>query len=256
MGYSVAVAQILRSSSGYVSGEEIAKTLGVTRASVWKCVKNLRNMGFDVSASTNKGYKLESVPDVPSAPVLSSLLSTSLIGKTIEYHEQISSTNDRAMTLGLSGAPSGTVVTASMQSSGKARNGETWSSPSGKNLYLSILIRPEVSLARAKEIADLALESLYLSVIRFFPESGFLFNSDGLFFHEKKLGGVLCDVRGEIDRIHHMAVGIGLNVSHSENASGAGSLFSLTGKMLSRAEFTVASLEEFEKLYLTWKDNE
>ena len=43
----------------------------------------------------------------------------------------------------------------------------------------------------------------------------------GLFFHEKKLGGVLCDVRGEIDRIHHMAVGIGLNVSHSENASGA-----------------------------------
>ena len=256
MRYSAAVVQILRSSSDYVSGEDVATELGVTRASVWKCVKNLRDMGFNISASTNKGYKLESVPDIPSAPVLSSLLSTSSIGKTIEYHDRISSTNDRAMTLGLSGASSGTVVTASAQSAGKARNGETWSSPPGKNLYLSILVRPEVALARAEEIADLALQSLYLSVIRFFPESGFLLNTDGLFFHGKKLGGVLCEVKGEISKIYYMAAGVGLNVSHCETDSDTGSLFSITGKMLSRAEITVALLEEFEKLYLEWETNE
>lgn len=256
MPSSAAVVKILRGSSGYVSGEEIAAGLEVSRASVWKRIKSLRSMGFDISASTNKGYKLVSVPDVPSAEVLSSLLNTSLIGQVIKYHPEIASTNDRAMELALSGAACGTVVTADRQSAGKARNGGSWSSPPGKNLYLSIVVRPGVALDHAGEIADIALKSLGLGVNRFFSDTLFSLCNHGLFFGKKKLGGVLCEVRGEIDLVHYMAVGVGLNVSHCKADSGAESLFSLTGKMLSRAELTVAVLEEFEHLYLKWKVNE
>jgi len=256
MPSSAAVVEILKNADTFVSGEEIAGTLGVSRASVWKRVKGLRDMGFDITASTNLGYHLVSVPDVPSGEVLSTMLNTSVMGKTIEYYSEITSTNDRAMVLGNSSAVSGTVITADRQTAGKARNGGTWSSPSGKNLYLSILLRPEVELARAGEVAELALKSLELSVLEFFPECVLVTKSHGLFVKEKKLGGILCEVRGEISNIYYMAVGTGLNVSHYDSDSSAESLFSLTGKMLSRAELTVSFLENFEKLYLNWKNNE
>ncbi len=253
---SSAVVRILRGSSGYVSGEEIAATLGVSRAAVGKQIKNLRGMGFDIPAFTNRGYKLVSVPDVPSGEVLSSLLNTSTLGGVVEYHPVITSTNDRAMDLGLSGAASGTVVTAGRQTAGRTRNGRIWPSPSGKNLYLSILLRPEVAPVRAGEIAEIALGSLGLAVNRFLPDYTFSFRNLSLFFEDLKLGGVLCEIRGEVERIHHLVVGAGLNVSHHEADTGAGSLFSLTGKMISRAELTAAVLEEFEYLYLKWRENE
>ncbi|MCD4706458.1 MAG: HTH domain-containing protein [Candidatus Sabulitectum sp.] len=256
MPSSAAVVRILRNSNGFVSGEEIAESLGVSRAAVWKHIRNLRNMGFDISASTNKGYMLVAVPDIPSVEVLSSLLSTYVFGKTVEYHPVITSTNDRAMELGLSGAACGTVVTAGSQTAGKARNGGSWSSPSGKNLYLSIVVRPGVAMARAGEVADMALRSLDLAACRFFPDMNLTLRDYGLFLGEKKLGGVLCEVRGEIGLIHYMAAGAGLNISHHEVRSGTESLFSLTGKMLSRAELTAAVIEEFENLYLNWRKNE
>lgn len=253
---SAMVIKYLKNSDDYVSGEDIATDLQVSRASVWKHIKNLRGMGFDISASTNKGYKLVAVPDIPSAEVLSSLLNTSLIGRSIEYHKQIASTNSRAMELGFAGAASGTVVTADLQTAGKARNGERWPSPPGKNLYLSIVLHPRIALAFAGEVADIALRSTEKAVHRFFPDVAVSLENSGLFANERKLGGVLCEVCGEIDRIHYMALGIGLNVSHCESGSGAESIFSLTGKMLSRAELTAAVLEEFEHLYLKWKEND
>ncbi len=251
-----AVVKMLLSVDDFVSGEQIAVSLGVSRASVWKKIKKLRGMGFDITASTNLGYHLVSVPDVPSAEVLSTILKTSLVGKSIEYHPEITSTNDRAMKLGETKTLSGMVITASKQSAGRARNGGGWNSPSGKNLYLSILLRPEVELARAAEIAEIALQSLQLCVHDFFPENVFEIYDFGLFVNGKKLGGILCEVKGEINNIYYMAVGVGLNVSHYKADANAESLFSLTGKMLSRAALTVSFLENFEKLYLKWKENE
>lgn len=256
MPSSAAVVEILKNTDTFVSGEEIADSLGISRASVWKRIKGLRDMGFDITASTNLGYHLVSVPDIPSSEVLSSMLNTSFMGKTIEYYSEITSTNDRAMMLGNSGALSGTVITADRQSAGKARNGGRWISPSGKNLYLSILLRPEVELARAGEIAELALQSLELSVLGFFPKHVFEAKNHGLFANEKKLGGVLCEVLGEIGNIYYMTVGVGLNVSHHKADSGADSLFSLTGVMPSRAELCTAVLEKFENFYLKWISNE
>ena len=250
------VVRILKSSEGFVSGEEIAGNLKVSRASVWKRIKKLRTMGFDINASTNKGYRLISLPDTPSSEVLSSVLSTSFIGKKIEYHSSITSTNERAMLLGREGTPSGTVITADRQSAGRARGGGIWASPPGKNLYLSVLIRPPVPLWRASEIADLAANSLKMSVENFTSGHSFRISDYGLWAGQKKLGGVLCEVSGEIGKIYYMAVGIGLNVSHFKADTGSDSLFSLTGKMLSRAELTADLLENIEAQYLKWNAND
>jgi len=251
-----AVVQILKKAESYVSGEHIARELGVSRASIWKSINSLRKAGFSVSASTNRGYKLVSVPDTPSAPVMYSLINTTVFGHSIEYHPVVTSTNDRAMELGAQGAACGTVITADRQTAGKARKGEIWPSPPGKNLYLSVVVRPEISLAVSGEVAGLAAQALRTAVGRFFPEVPFSTRDYGLFFDGKKLGGVLCEVRGEIGLVHYMAVGIGLNVSHTSTEFHSTSLFLATGKMISRAELTVAVLEEFEKNYLKWQRNE
>jgi BirA family biotin operon repressor/biotin-[acetyl-CoA-carboxylase] ligase len=248
------VVKILRSSGGYVSGEEIALRLGISRAGVWKHIKTLRNMGFEVSAFTNRGYKLISVPDVPSSEVLSSILKTTVFGNSIEYHAVIDSTNDKAMELGRQGASSGTVVTADRQTAGKARNGGIWPSPSGKNLYLSILVRPGVELVRANEIALIALHSLASVVSGLFPDRSFVIQNSGIYSGDRKLGGILCEVQGEIGMIHHMVAGAGLNVSHHGHEDGTESLYSLSGKMLSRAELTASLLEEVERLFMKWKE--
>jgi len=247
------VVRILRHSDGYVSGETIAAELGVSRAAVWKHIKSLRDTGFDICAFTNRGYRLLSVPDIPSSEVLSSILNTTVFGRSVEYYPVIASTNERAMELGRLGAASGTVVTADRQTAGKARNGGVWPSPSGKNLYLSILVRPEVELSRAEEVALAGLRALGSAAGNLFPLLAFEQRNSGLFCNNRKVGGVLCEVQGEIGRIHHLVVGVGLNVSHHGHGDGTESLYSLSGKLLPRAELIASVLEAFEWIYNEWR---
>ncbi len=85
----------LSAADTFVSGEEIAGRLGITRAGVWKHIDALRRAGFEISSSTNRGYRLTGIPDTPSPEVLSAMLNTAFMGRTIEYHPVISSTNER-----------------------------------------------------------------------------------------------------------------------------------------------------------------
>jgi BirA family biotin operon repressor/biotin-[acetyl-CoA-carboxylase] ligase len=248
--------RLLRAGGGYVSGQQIAGRLGITRAAVWKQVENLRSDGFLVESSTNRGYRLAGVPDIPSQEVLSSILNTSVFGKVIEYHEEIQSTNDRAMELGRENAPEGTVITADAQTAGKAKFGGSWESPSGKNLYLSVLLYPGVSADRCFEIERLALESLSSAVTSMYPELPLTLLESGLFSDKSKIGGVLCELSGEIGRVDYLVAGIGLNVTHHSTSPRHESISSLTGKTPSRAELTASVLEFFERSYRKWEKNE
>lgn len=250
------IVRYLRASGGFVSGQEIAHRLGMTRAAVWKHITALRESGFDISSVTNRGYRLDKVPDIPSEEVLSSILNTRTFGRTIEYHRVIRSTNSRAMSLGHEGAPEGTVVTADSQTDGKAKGGGSWESPPGNNLYLSVLLKPEVSADLVFEIERIALNSLAESVGEYCPGIPLTMMEAGLFSGKDKLGGVLCEVCGELERIHHAVAGIGLNVSHHSKKVGTSSILELTGISLSRAELTASVIERFEVSYGKWLKNE
>ena len=250
------IVRYLRASRDFVSGQEIADRLGMTRAAVWKHIRALRITGFEISSVTNRGYRLDSVPDLPSEEVLYSLLNTSRFGKTIEYHSVTPSTNSRAMSLGHQGAAEGTVVTADSQTAGKARGGGTWESPSGKNLYISVLLKPGISTEFVFQLDRLALNALAVTVGEFCPALQLSLEETGLFSEGGKVGGVLCEVCGEIGNIHHAVVGFGLNVTHHAKVPGSVSILELTGKTLSRAELTVSVLEHFENSYLEWTNHE
>lgn len=250
------IVRLLRAGDGDVSGQKIAEQLGVTRAAVSKNIACLRDLGFEILSSTRVGYQLIAVPDIPSAEVLSSLLHSRVMGNKIEYHKEIISTNQRAMRLGHTGATEGTVVTADTQTGGKARGGKAWASPSGRNLYMSVILTPKISVDRTVEIERLALEALAAGVNNLCPSLPLTLLKTGLWSGRGKIGGILCEVCGEIDSIHHIVAGIGLNISHHDSLPDSESVFSLTGRVLSRAEVTASVLDNLEKLYLKWKRNE
>ena len=90
------VLNILKQHSNtFVSGQEIADTLFLTRACIWKAIKNLRESGYTIESVTNKGYRLLSSFDNINTDFISEHLKkdTTL---NIHYYEEVSSTNDIA----------------------------------------------------------------------------------------------------------------------------------------------------------------
>ena len=125
----------------YLSGEAISRSLGVTRAAVWKGMDRLRSEGWQVDSATNRGYRLAGAPDLLTAPLVEAFLPGPREAPVLCYGE-LDSTNLQGQRLALEGAKSGTVVLADRQTSGAGRMGRDFYSPGGVGIYLSYLLAP------------------------------------------------------------------------------------------------------------------
>lgn len=248
---------MLRSSAGYISGQWISTEFEITRAAIWKHIRELRKTGYIIDAVPNKGYHLVSSPDMPFEEEIHCLLSTRTIGETIIFHREIDSTNSVAMLLASDGAPHGTVVTSDSQTGGRGRRGREWFSPPGCNLYMSVILRPSVSPAEASQIPVISV----LAVVRVLEQlnSGLPFKikwPNDILCRGKKVCGILCEMKSDTDHIHHLVVGIGINVNVTSMDSCisdiATSLKLETGQEYSRIKLSASLLEELEEIYLEW----
>jgi BirA family biotin operon repressor/biotin-[acetyl-CoA-carboxylase] ligase len=149
---------------------------------------------------------------------LASLLTTTRLGRTHEHHLELGSTNDRALAWLASptGPPDGTLITADAQTAGRGRLGRVWSSPAGRDLYASVVLRCDrapsgfgaLSLAVGVGLREGLLRGL--AGIDGLPAVGLKWPND-LLLGERKLAGILCESRwrgGEVD----VVVGFGINV--------------------------------------------
>ena len=139
-----ALLQALSSAGGsYVSGQQLAETLGVSRAAVHKAAAALTAQGYALEAAPRRGYRLaggdpfctEAIGDYP-APIY--------------LYDTLESSNRTAKLLALDGAPHGTLVLTAHQSAGRGRLGRRFESPAGKGVYCSVLLRPEIPAANAR----------------------------------------------------------------------------------------------------------
>ena len=128
----------------FVSGEQIAERLGVSRAAVAKRVAELRRRGFHIAAAPRRGYRLDATPDALTADVVGPKLTTEWLGRAWRHHAIVGSTNDEAAAWARAtpGAPAGAVVVADAQEQGRGRLGRRWHSPPAESLYLSVVLRP------------------------------------------------------------------------------------------------------------------
>jgi BirA family biotin operon repressor/biotin-[acetyl-CoA-carboxylase] ligase len=143
----VIIEALLKNPGRFISGQDLGVAAGITRAALWKRMNALRSKGFKIQAVRGKGYMLVSCPDF-SAEVLRARVHGEL-GRTAIFVRSADSTNDVAMERALRGDPHGTVVMADEQRRGKGRLGRTWVSPPDANIYMSVILRPEMSTGDA-----------------------------------------------------------------------------------------------------------
>lgn len=211
------VARLL--AGGMISGQEIAAELGVSRAAVHKHVETLRGLGVELHSVPGSGYRLSGSVDVVAPEVLLPLLagSATSLGVPLLYEPSVESTNAIAREAALRGSPHGTLVTTDHQHAGKGRLGRVWVSEPGMDLTFSLLLRPDVppeltsrfTLAASTAVADAvsALEGLEGRVTIKWPNDVLV---DG-----RKVCGILAEASLDMDRLHWLVVGVGLNVNGS-----------------------------------------
>ena len=204
------LAFLAEAGDEFVSGEAISDKLGLTRAAVWKHVNALRAQGYRIDAVPARGYRLAEVPDRLTPLELRPLLNTHDVGRELYCYEELGSTNDRARELAEEGAEHGTVVVAETQTAGRGRRGRPWVSPPGKNLYLSVVLRPELAPAQASELTLVASLAVCDALRQAGVDAGIKWPND-LVASGKKIAGILTELAAEPERVHWVVVGVGVN---------------------------------------------
>ncbi len=243
-----------------MSGATVSDKLGLSRAGVWKHVEQLRKMGYAIEAIPSKGYRLVSVPDRLSSLELTPLLDTREFGRSIVYEPCVASTNSVAFKRAIDGAPHGEVVIADEQTAGRGRRGRSWVSPPGCNVYLSVVLRPEIDPARAPELTLLTAVAVAETLREAGVRASIKWPND-LLVDGKKVGGILTELSADVDRTAFVIVGIGINVNSSVDAfpvdvaQFATSLqMARGGEQVPRALLTAALLTKLETWFDTWTD--
>jgi BirA family transcriptional regulator, biotin operon repressor / biotin---[acetyl-CoA-carboxylase] ligase len=235
-----------------VSGEAISDKLGLTRAAVWKHVEALRAHGYRIDALPARGYRLVAVPDRLTALELRPLLNTHDMGNVLLAHEEVASTSDIAKELADGGAEHGTVVIAEAQTAGRGRRGRSWASPARRNLYFSVVLRPDLPPSRAAEVTLVASVAICDALRQAGVEAGIKWPND-LLASGKKIAGILTELAAEPDQVHWLVVGVGVNVNArsedlpDELRGEATSVLLERGQAAPRALFAAACLTALEE---------
>jgi BirA family biotin operon repressor/biotin-[acetyl-CoA-carboxylase] ligase len=202
------------------SGEALARSLGISRAAVWKRLQRLAEWGLEVQAVHGRGYRLAQALDLLDAAKLIDALSENSRQALEAVHVEpvLDSTSSFILNQPVERAR---LCLAEYQTAGRGRRGRRWFSPFGANLYLSLGWRFDgtpagigalslaVGVGIAESLAQLGVKDVALK----WPND--------LVWKGRKLGGILVEHRGESGGPALVAVGVGLNLRMSAQ-QGAG----------------------------------
>ena len=238
-----------------VSGEQLAKELGVSRNAVWKVMNRLREGGYKIDAVTNRGYRLLSAPDLLCETEIRRWLTTKEIGRKLEIHELLDSTNNRAKALAAEGAPHGTAVIADSQTGGRGRRGRSFFSPEHSGIYLTVILRPSCTPEQASLLTSMAAVATARAIEKTAEADVKIKWVNDLYLGDRKICGILSEagMNMESGQLDHVAVGIGVNTARMafppELEEIATSVGNETGTAPDRNRLIAEILNELEKLY-------
>lgn len=266
MGLKEQLLEKLEQADDFLSGEGLAETFGVSRAGIWKAIKALRNEGYDIIAVQKKGYLLKKYGDkLDKSAILEAYYGE--IPLKIECHESLASTNDYLKTLAEKGEDEWCVVLSERQTQGKGRLGRAFYSPKGSGIYLSILLRPQISLQEASLLTIFGASIVAQTIEEMLEQRVEIKWVNDIFLHQKKVSGILTEANLSLENnsLDYVILGIGINVTKGkalpeELSHIFGSLFEnqvpkafrnqFVGKLLSR--LTLAYKDFSKKTYLEY----
>lgn len=244
-----------RTPGAFISGKELSQTLNISRAAVWKQVELLRRDGFDIEAQRSRGYRLLGGPDRLLADEIRRDLNVQRIGATLVCLEEADSTNVRARQLGEDGAADGTVIIADRQSAGRGRLGRRWESPTGVNLYASILLRPAIPVQQAPQLTFLSAVAVAETLSQLYQLPAHVKWPNDILVNGKKIAGLLNEMNAETEQIHFVILGVGVNLNMTSDQFPAElnypatSVFLESGRKVDRAAFIRVFLEKLDIYY-------
>ena len=255
------VLAVLEENKGKsVSGSEIARSVGMTRSAVWKAVKILREEGYSICAVTNKGYCLTEENDLLSEQSIIPNLRTKELGRKIDVFKTIDSTNNFAKSLAQLGAPHGTTVVSEVQTQGKGRMGRSFYSPLGMGVYMSVILRPKLSVEHSLLITSCAAVAVAEAIEKVAKIDCKIKWVNDIYVGQKKICGILTEASVDVEQggLEYAIVGIGLNVQNVNFPKNLGNIATSvkleTNESVSRSEIAAEILNCLEERFETIKD--
>ena len=255
------VLKLIYKEDGYISGETVSRRLGVSRAAVNTAVKALREDGYEITSSTNKGYRLINCPDILSKGSISALLPDTRVPE-LYYFDSVDSTNNVLKDLAAKCAESGTVVIADHQTGGKGRRGRSFASPAGAGIYLSYLFRPESGFDKISDLTSWTAVAVADAIKKAYGFDTQIKWVNDLLMNRKKICGILTEVsvEGESGYIDTCIIGIGVNVNESSfppELSGIATSISIEqgGQKFIRSKLASEMIRSMDDLASNWPDS-
>ncbi|ALC85831.1 biotin--acetyl-CoA-carboxylase ligase [Bacillus sp. FJAT-22090] len=255
------LAQLIAAKGNPISGQKLADELSISRTMIWKHLKALEEEGYVVEAVKKKGYILQTIPDIVSKERITPLLETKQLGHNILYFPVCDSTQNIAAESARDGVSHGTVVITEEQTSGRGRLERAWDSTANKGIWMSVIIRPEISPHQAPQftlVSAVAITKAIESLTGYAPEIKW---PNDLLLNGKKVTGILTELQADMDRVQSIIIGIGVNVNQDTESfnesiqSIATSLKMETGLEIDRAELVAKILFYLEKYSSIYVEN-
>lgn len=244
---------LVKNATVVVPGPKVAAEIGVTRSTVWMWIEKLRALGVEIKGHPSSGYQLQKLPDILAPSLIRPELGENEIGHKIVHYFRVDSTNNVALRLAADGDAHGTVVLAEEQTAGRGRFGRSWYSEKSCGIYVSVILRPPLSPATAPLLTLMAAVAAHQAVSATTGLPVDIRWPNDLLIKGKKVCGILTEMSAELDRLHAVVLGIGININHSkmppELKEIGTSLRVESGKVYSRLHILVTLLKELERKY-------
>lgn len=205
---------LTENANSFISGQEIADKLFLTRAAVWKSIKSLQAEGNNILAVNNRGYCLLSDSQPLSGAMIEAELQYASGNIEVIFLDETESTNDDAKRLGNEGYEKNAVIISDYQSKGKGRRGRSFSSPKGLGLYMSFLLHPDIRVEDAYLLTCAAAVATARAISQITGKDADIKWVNDLYLGSKKICGILTEgsVSLETTGLDYAVVGIGVNI--------------------------------------------
>jgi BirA family biotin operon repressor/biotin-[acetyl-CoA-carboxylase] ligase len=189
------------------------------------------------------------------AQFLRDALGNCIIGREIVVLKETTSTNDAVLQRSTSGVPEGLVVFAERQTAGRGQRDNRWESAAHKGLWFSILLRPKIDIAESARLSTWAVAAVAETICSELALAAVVKAPNDVYLDDRKVAGVLVEMRAQKNAPHLAIVGIGINVNHrpedfsEELRTRAISLSMVLDRQVDRASLAVALLHNLNRTY-------
>lgn len=253
--YSQDVVKMLyEHQSEYISGQYIANQLNISRAAVKKVIDQLKADGCDIDSINHKGHKLNASPNRWYRGIINKVLESNHLVSKIEVYDSVESTQTIAKQ-SLVDNQYTMLILSDEQTKGRGRFNRNWSSSKGKGLWMSVVLRPNVSFAMIPKFNLFIALGIRDAIQAFSKDKVEIKWPNDIYINDKKVCGFLTEMVANADAVEAIICGIGINLNHQEEDFSdmirhrATSIRLHHSEEINRYQFLKRLIEEIEKRY-------